>query len=69
MKVIVQERDVQVSGYVRGYKTYKVYYNADTLEILDAESIGEVDVDRDDTSYEELPNFNDNLNYIREDLK
>lgn len=64
MKVIIQDQQVEVDGYVRGYKYYKIYYDADTLKVLDAESIGEISTIRDDTVYKELPKFNDKLNYI-----
>jgi len=64
---LVQEHTVEFSGYVRGYKTLKVYYDSETKEKVDWDCITELDVTRDDTEYYEIPSFAENKQYLVEE--
>lgn len=57
-KVIKQVHKVEVSGYVRGYKEKIFWYDAETKEIVDSETLSDIEIIRDDTEcYEELKRF------------
>ena len=62
-KVIKQVHRVEVSGYVRGYKEKIFWYDLDTKEILDTETLSSIEIIRDDTESNEdsLKSFNENL--------
>lgn len=62
-KVIKQVHRIEVSGYVRGYKEKIFWYDADTKEILDTETLSSIEIIRDDTESNEdsLKSFNENL--------
>ena len=66
-KCIVQEHEVEVSGYVRGYRIMKVYYDAETKEKVDWEYTTDLVITRNDTDYYEVPSFVDNEPYLIED--
>ena len=48
---------VAASGYVRGDTEVKAYYDANTLELIDYEVVGDIEISRDDTEieYSEIP--------------
>lgn len=62
-KVIKQVHRVEVSGYIRGYKEKIFWYDEDTKEILDTETLSSIEIIRDDTESNEnsLVSFNENL--------
>lgn len=48
-KVIKQVHRIEVSGYVRGYKTKVHYYDYITKELIDSETLDDLELIRDDT--------------------
>ncbi len=62
-KVIKQVHRVEVSGYVRGYKEKIFWYDYNTKEILDTETLSSIEIIRDDTesNVDSLKSFNKNL--------
>lgn len=52
-KVIKQVHTVEVSGYVRGYKEKIFWYDAETKEIVDSETLSDIEIIRDDTESDE----------------
>ena len=63
MTLLKQEHKVEVSGYVRGYKTKVIWYDAETKEIVDIETLSDIEIIRDDTESNEYsyPSFNENM--------
>lgn len=63
MKYLVQEHSVEFSGYVRGNKMVKIYYDSETKELIDSEVISDIEIIRDNTEKQDLPVFNENKEY------
>ena len=67
MSYIIQEHEVEFSGYVRGKKNVKIYYDAETKEQIDYEALSPDKIVRNDTEISELPSFNAEKKYTKEE--
>lgn len=67
MKYLVQEHSIEFSGYVRGNKMVKIYYDSETKELIDSEVITDIKITRDDTERYDLPSFNESKDYTIEE--
>lgn len=67
MKYLVQEHIIEFSGYVRGNKMVKIYYDSETKELIDSEVITDIKITRDDTERYNLPSFNEGKDYTIEE--
>lgn len=58
-----QKHKIEVGGYIRGYKTKVVWYDSETKEIIDSETLNGIEIIRDDTESGDssYPSFDENL--------
>ena len=70
MKLFKQERHIEFSGYVRGYKLGYVYYD-ESGNVVDYDITGDLKIIRNDTERGTFPDFDPNAPFteeIEEDL-
>lgn len=65
MKIFKQEQKVEVTGYIRGYKLYDIYYD-EFGNVVDYTRKGSLNIVRDNTERTTFPDFDPNKSYTEE---